>query len=284
MEKLESQLNIYEYSDPTEFLRDLLKRKQKLNPRFSLRACSHQLGLKNHVLLSLILNDKRRLKPQVAKTIRSALNLTPKEQRYFDLLVLHRNAETIEERELYEEALSSFHPEKQFSVMKSDMLRCLTDWAHIAVLELVKLKNFKEDPEFIVSRLGGEITPEQAKHIINRLIHTQLLKRDSNGALIQCTDQRVTDFDVPTESVRRVQAEFLARAKTALEEQNIHEREFLSFTFSLRSEDIQAAKTSIREFYQSFAKSFDSSSGDEVYQLGVQLYRITRKEGDRYDH
>ncbi len=267
--------NIFEFSDPTEFLRDVLRKKKQINPRFSMRAWARQMGLKNQSLLSLILQEKRRLKSSIAGQIRRSLQLSPQEQKYFDLLVLFRNAETDEERAFYQEALLEVHPEKQFSLIRLDLLRVLSDWCHFAVLEMVRLKDFHEDPEWIAARLGNQVEQIQIQQIVNRLLRLELVERTPEGKLQQKTLHRTTPDDVPNSVIRKIQKEFMDQAKLALEQQAIDEREFYSFTFCLKKSDLAAAKEKIREFRREFAQSFDAEQGDEVYQLGIQLFRVT---------
>ena len=267
--------NIFEFSDPTEFLRDVLRKKKQVNPRFSMRAWARQMGLKNHSLLSLILQEKRRLKSAIAGQIRKSLQLSPSEQKYFDLLVLYRNAETDDERAFYQEALLEVHPERQFSLIRLDLLRVLSDWCHFSVLEMIRLKDFHEDPEWIAARLKNQIEPIQVQQILSRLLRLELIERTPEGKLQQKTLHRTTPDDVPNSVIRKIQKEFIDQSKIALEEQPVAQREFYSFVFCLKSSDIPAAKEKIREFRKEFAQQFDAEQGDEVYQLGIQLFRIT---------
>ena len=267
--------NIFEFSDPTEFLREVLRKKKAFNPRFSMRAWARQMGLKNHSLLSLILQEKRRLKSTVASQIRKSLHLSNQEQKYFDLLVLYRNAATDDERTFYHEALLEVHPEKQFSVLRLDLLRVLSDWCHFSVLEMIRLKDFHEDPDWIAARLGRRIEAIQVQQIISRLERLEFVERTPEGKLRQKTLTRTFPDDTPNPVLRRIHKDVMDQAKIAVEEQSVNEREFYSFTFCLKNSDLNAAKMKIREFRRDFAQHFDAEEGDEVYQLGIQLFRVT---------
>jgi len=271
------QETIYEYSKPTEFLLAALKEKQRTNPRFSLRAWSDQIGFSSPATLSLILNKKRKLKPQQAVKIRKALQLDPDASRYFDLLVQYEGTRSIEEKEFYESILNTLRPEKKFSPFDLDQFRLISDWYHIALLEMVKLADFQEDPKWICKRLTFSISPTQIREAIERLMRLGFLKR-LKGRLVRTRTNIETPTDIPSEGLRHFHAQMIQHALVALKTQPIHERDITAHTMVVSKAKLKQAKQIIRQFRKKLANFFESAkNGDEIYQLNIQLFKLTNK-------
>jgi uncharacterized protein (TIGR02147 family) len=271
--------SIYNFSDPAEFLRTVFSQKKQINPKVSLRGWAKQMGLKNHVLLSLILNNKRKLTPQIAVQLRRGLKLKATEQRYFDLLVLFISARTEDMRLLFQEELRNLHPKKEFSVLDLDRLRFLSDWAHLCVWQMLQLKNFKPDAAWISKRTQEKITPAAAQEILKRLERLGVIEKSADGRLKNKMPFWRTPHDVPSTVIRKIHAQLLEQAARALETQDISEREFSSYTLAVKQKDIPAAKEMIREFRKQFGQRFDVEQGDEVHVLGIQFFKLT--QGDK---
>src|SRR5690606_4938403 len=120
------------------FLNASLQAVQRHNPSYSLRAWAKQLGLSHVAMLSMVLNRKRRLLPQLSSKISQHYvecgRFDETEARYFDILVLFANAKTIEEQAFYERILSSLRPDRCFSTLGLDHFRVISDWYHFAIL------------------------------------------------------------------------------------------------------------------------------------------------------
>lgn len=268
--------SVFDFTSPREFLLETLKSKQAVNPKFSLRAWVQHMDLASHSLLSMVLNGKRRLTPQLAVKIRRALSLSNEEEKYFDALVLYANASTEEEKELFAGILEGLHPQKQFAELKTEVIRSLTDWKHIAVLEMTRLNDFREDIEWMAKRLGHGTKPEEINLILNRLEKVGLLGRNKKGQLKTQIDQEISANDIPNKKVRQLQQEFLNVAKDALEYQSVQEREFFQYTFVMNKCDLEKAKKTLRQFREQFIFDFESETGDHVYHFGHQIFKITK--------
>jgi uncharacterized protein (TIGR02147 family) len=91
-------MTIYEFIDPIEFVNRQFSLKKELNPRFSLRSYAKILGYENPSLISSVLKGDRKLGPELAEKIAHQLNLSPSEQKYFQLLILIKYAKNPSEK------------------------------------------------------------------------------------------------------------------------------------------------------------------------------------------
>lgn len=271
-------VQVYDYSDPKEYLSAVLAKKKEINPHFSLRAWAKHLGLANHSLLSMVLNGNRRLKSKMAVKIATALKLPEKDAKYFDLLVLYTNASSNDERDLYSSMLAQLHPAQKFHELKSDTFKVVNDWRHFLIPLLFGLQGFKPSLTWISNRIGKRMTPDQVNDAIQRLLRVGLLRQDEEGKISYDGNIRFSQDDVPNETVRKCQAQILDEAKKALEKQSPLEREFQFFTFTMEKSRVQEAKKAIRDFKEHFAAKFAKDAGDEVFELGIQFFRLTEPD------
>jgi hypothetical protein len=59
----------------------------------------------------------------------------------------------------------------------------------------------------------------------------------------------------------------------------VDERLYSASTLCFKRRDLEAAKNMIEDFLDEFDRRFSADNdGDEVYQIGVQLFSHTRKE------
>lgn len=267
---------IYNFNDPREFLSEVLKEKQRVNPRFSLRSWSKQLGFSSPSVLSMILRGERKIQLDLVSRISDSLRLPKEEQNYLQVLALYSNASSPTEKQLYLDLLKQLRPDKEFSNLTLDRFRIIADWYHFAIYEMVDLKDFRNDPEAISARLGGQITPVQAKQAVERLLRLELLVVDSEGRLSKGDpDQVFTTTDVPSDALKKHHSQMIEKAALALRSQTVHEREISSNTIAIQLSKLPEAKKAIRKFQKSIAALCTRKPCDEVYQLNIQFFRIT---------
>jgi len=56
----------------------------------------------------------------------------------------------------------------------------------------------------------------------------------------------------------------------------VSEREYSATTFAIRSDRIEEAKKSLREFREEFIRNFESDRPDQVYQFQFQFFPLTK--------
>jgi uncharacterized protein (TIGR02147 family) len=268
---------VFDYNDPVDFLNASLKVMQVKNPQFSMRAWGKQLGLGHVAMLSMVLNRKRKLLPSLSGKISEQFlkqgRFTQDESRYFDMLVLFSNASSMEEKNFYQRILSELRPDRQFSTLDLDRIRFISDWYHIAILEMTYLKDFNSDPQWIRLRLGDSVNESQVKDAIDRLIRLDLLKVTEMG-LKKSQDSLESPTDIPNAALREFHAQMIRKALEALERQAIQDREVSSQTMAISKERLPEAKMMIRKFRRDMSKFLQTDQNDGVYQLNIQLFDV----------
>jgi len=273
---------VFQYHDPVEYLNASIQAAQVKNPSFSMRAWAKQLGMNHVAMLSMVLNRKRKLLPNLSSKIsnqfRTSGRFTETEARYFDMLVLFHNASTMDEKNFYEGILSSLKPDQSFSTLELDKLNIIADWYHAAILEMTSLKNFKSDPQWISLKLGSSVNKDQVRAGIERLLRLGLLERNAKGVLKKTTVFLATPTDIPNQSLKKYHSDVILKGVSAIETQSVEKRDITSITFSMDLQKMPEAKKMIRDFRRKLLKFLGTAEGDSVYQMNIQLFDLLDEE------
>lgn len=235
---------------------------RKKNASYSLRAFSKKLGV-GLGTVSEVMQGKRKVSFKMAKKIADALLLDPIDRA----LVLGPYTDKI--------GTSPGTPVLNSLQLSTDQYQLLAEWHHFALLSLMKLPTFQDDPEWIADRLN--ITAKDATKSIERLERLGMIEKQ-NDKWVRRTPYYRTSDDVSNLSLRKSHYQTLERASHSLDHDAVEERDFTWLTFAFRSHEMSEAKTFIRKFQDEFTEKFGTpADGDRVYRLGMQLFPMSKK-------
>lgn len=271
-------LSIYNYTEVHEFLRDSWKAKKKRNPAFSMTAWAKQLGLENSSPLSLAFKGKRALPKKYLPEVVRSLELNGDEGLYLEALVDLSKARTPEQRLFYLKRLNELSPVEGFDNNTVQEYKYLSDPIHTAIIEMTGLKGFRCDPRWIKNKLRFSVTIEEVEEVVNRLVDLNLLKNDpSQKVFIKTHKNLTTEHDVADLATKNYHKNISLFAAEQIFEQSVTEREFGSYTFNLKKNQMPKAKELIREFLNHFFNELEAetNASSDTYQFNVQLFKVT---------
>jgi uncharacterized protein (TIGR02147 family) len=246
-------------------LRDELSLRQRKNPQYSLRAFARNLGLQPAVL-SDILNDKRKLPAKSAKAVCEKLLLSPVETARF---VNSVKPSTVASGKTVSSDLD-------FKLIEANEagFKVIAEWEHYAILDLIKIRGFKSDTEWMARRLGS--TKLRMATVVSNLNSAGLISIDKKGNIKALQDSVTTTTDVASTALKISHKEALELGIKKLEEVALHERDFSSITLALDLTKMSDLKKEIREFRHHLLKKYGGTEkANSVYQMCVQLYPLT---------
>ena len=244
-------------------LQDVLLKRFRDNPRYSLRAFAKSLKVSPSAL-SAILNGKRPLTENAKKRLGLGLGLSLKEITEFDA-ILKSNSKR-----------RAVSPSPDFQQIAMDTFAIISEWQYYAILELLKIQGFQSKPAWIAARLG--VTPSEANIAIERLIRVELLEKDKKGNLKDRTSGFTTDLQdgLTSEAHRRFQQQALKKAIEAVSNVPLGLRDNTSITMAINTKDLPVARAQIKSFRRELCQTLESTKTyDEVYQLTVSLVPLT---------
>lgn len=250
-----------------------LARREK-NQGYSLRAFAKQLGL-SPAFVSLVFQEKRHLSPKIAARVARKLKWTAQEQKYFLSLIEFENPKTDISQEAAVEQIRKYKSlSLKFNSLEMDAFAAISIWYHNAILSLLTLKNSKHTIERIAQRL--KLDKYETEAALRRLKNLGLVRLD--GTEWSSTHSRLRIESTPSSAIRTFHKQVLKLATEALDQQTFEERDFSNLTITVDPSRLELAKTKIREFRTEMAHLLDGSNSKEVYQLSVQLFRLTQPD------
>ena len=242
-------------------LRDEYKRRKTTNARYSLRSYARDIGI-NQSLLSKILAGKRPLTATQAVRALRVLHIDPLRK---DILLGARKRLPRTFKEPFTDIPLDFD---------------LT-WIDVAILDLTTLKNFKNDIEWMASRLDTD--SHTVRSSLERLEERGLISFKDYG--ISKTKRRIQYS--PSKSLPYVRAYHESMIQKAAEqlrhtdEASFQARAIRGVTLAIDSSKLEQAKKKIEKFSNQLAEFLTSGNADMLYQMNLQLFPLIGPELDQ---
>lgn len=248
-----------------QLLKEGLSRKQRINPRYSLRSFARDLDV-HPATLSQVFKGHRPLPFKNSKKVAQKLGLSPKEQTLF--------FESFFQSKTKLDAIQVDQNDERFMLDESHF-KVIAEWEHYAALTLFDTEGFEPTAEVIASRLG--VTLNRAEVVLNNLSISGLLKLE-DGKLQKAHPSVRTTEDVTSQALKLSHQETLEIGIKKLDETDVELRDFSAMNLAIDLEKLTEAKAIIREFRQKMASLLRDGRKTEVYQLAIQFYPLTKNE------
>ena len=232
------------------WLQDEFSRRCRTNSSYSLRAFAKQLEFDSSTL-SQILSGKRKISEKVAEKIYAKIGRPPVQN-------------------------PSQTDSTKYMLLSMDAFTVISDWYHYAIMDLTLVKKFKSDHVWIASQL--QISPLEAKLAIERLLRLGMLVQ-KNGKLKLSKITNTNYVEGQTSSAHKeYQRQIITKALHAIDNCPQDKKDITSMTIAANSKKLKEAKEKIKKFRRDLCTFLEDGEKDSVYQLGVQLYPLTKNE------
>jgi uncharacterized protein (TIGR02147 family) len=239
---------------------------QTKNPSYSIRAFAKKLGI-GASTMSMIMNGQRKASRKLAAQIADRLMLDPMERA--SVLEKFKAKAPRDEQESYANVI-------HYLKISADQYQAFSEWHYVAILNLVRMKSFKNDSKWISNRLG--ITEAKAVEAVERLLRLEMLT-EKEGKITRNHPAYSTTDDVADVSVRKSHFQTLELAQKSLERDAIDIRDFSWMTMPVKQTRMKEMKEFVRKFQDEFVTLFGADvDADEVYRLSVQMFPLTKRE------
>jgi uncharacterized protein (TIGR02147 family) len=279
----EQEKAVFQYDNYRHFLRDYYLKAKAKDKKFSYRFFARILGYTSPIFVKRVIDGSRNLTEDGIQRFIKALKFNKEEAEFFKHLVLLNQAKTEEEKRIYAQKLLRTRTFRRLLPLKEAQFNYYAHWYLVPVRELVGLPQFKEDPQWIAEALTPSITPVQAKRAMDELLRLGLIERDANGKLCQTT----IDVTTPDEIVSTFKADWLVdiirMGGESIKRIAREKRDISSVTIGVSVGALENIKELARNFRRDVmeAASREQDSSQNVYQLNIQLFPLTKLAGEK---
>lgn len=251
------------------YLSNVLETRQLKNPAYTISAFARQLGLPPS-RLSEILKGKIGISVKRAMDIADTLKLSEKDKEFFVHLVQAEHDRNPLQRQKAQDKISDFYD--KYTPLEEGKI---SNWYHLALLELIGLDE-NLATEDLASKLG--LSPDMAEISIGELLAMgAIIKSETLPGFTIVDTNRETAMDIPSESVKQLNEQILAKAAQELRLQDVSNRDFSIAVFGFNKEQLPLAKERIKQFRRDFMKEFESAPHkDSVYSMSLQFFELTQ--------
>jgi uncharacterized protein (TIGR02147 family) len=239
------------------FLQEELVKRCRSNPLYSMRGFARDLDIDNS-LLSKLLSGKRTIGKRLASKLIGKLEL--------DVRTYKRLLNVSEDEE---DVLS-------YEQLAIDSFAIISDWHHYAILELLRVENYKSDLKWIATSLG--MSAIECRDSVERLIRVELVEQWEDGTLVDVSGGKSTNIsnNMKHGALRKMQKQLLEKSIKCIDEISYEKRNNTSMTMAINTELLPEAVEEITKFRRNMGKLLSSgASKDEVYNLSIALCPLT---------
>lgn len=269
--------NIFEYTNYRDFLKDSYAHMKEDKPGFSHRFFAKKAGLASPGCLHKVIKGERNLSRDNIQKFSFALGLTKKEQQYFDILVSFNNAKSPEAKRYYIELLHNLKKKKTGMPLADEQFEFYSNWYGPAIIELINLPGFSEDPNWIRAKFGNKITNKQVTNVLETIQKLGLIKRDETGTLKRNNEFAATGDEAQHTAAIFFHQQMLSVANDKLFITPRDEREIEGITMAVSKKQFKEVQSKIREFNDTIMNYLETNTDvpETVMQLHTLFFPLT---------
>lgn len=266
--------NIWSYDHFADALFAYFTSLKRRNPRFTLNAWAKKLGEKNSGNLVHFFKRRRAPTLEMTEKLVHTMHLNDKEAEYFRLLVERaRNQNSWSNKQDYQTMLQAHRLRHHGSEIDLKKFETVSSPLHLAVREILFLRDADVSVEGIQNKLRIQVPVEQIHAILEDLIKVGLIKRHVDGSYSKLDDFWQTPAEGHSEAIKLYHQRSLNDYIDALYSVPSDRRHFTSYMIAIPEETIPDAKKSIEEFMNTFVARFGKcpNPANRVYQIHTLL-------------
>lgn len=263
---------IYDYFDYREYLDDTFNHRKNENPAYSHRKFLADAQIPGSTYLLRILQNERKLSPKYLSNFSRALQHTPAEAQYFELLVKFRHEKNVDRKELQLRELLRIRSGKTPYQLEDRKLRYFRKWYYPVIRDLVGLIDFGNDYRHLGRMLIPPVKETQVKTAVAFLLENGFIRQRKNAGGYEPVDPVVaTPPTVNSTILSRYHKKNLELDIAAFENCQLSDRSISSVTMSVSEETFEKVRFEIREFRKRLiALAREDTRPDMVVSVGFQ--------------
>lgn len=260
-----------------QVVNEVLERRRRRNPNYSLRGFARDLGV-SASWLSEFFRGQKGMSPERARAVAHRLSLPPRKEARFVSSATASFGRSRTERANGRSKLGSLFLRNDYLQIRKSMWEVLSSWEHYAIIELLKLPGGNGTTAAIATRLG--LTAEGTEERLERLARLDMIEKKKNRWQVRRGHSWVPSETGGAEAIRNFHAGMLAAAQSALQQRPAEERAMFSSVFAADAATIATIRDRMQKIVLDFDSELDDigSTRNQVFGLVFHLFPLLEKE------
>jgi uncharacterized protein (TIGR02147 family) len=269
--------NVYSYHDYRVFLKELIAFLQEQQSDLSLRKIAEKAELAVGYL-PMVLSGKRNLTVKSLEALRKILKLKADEIAYLKYMMELNDSDNREDKLELVKKMQKFHKYEDENSKELEAYKYLTKWHYVAIREMILLKDFKNDPEWIQERLSFAVTPKDIGEALEFLLEHGFIEKAGRGKF-QVKDKMLDCFDgIYRLSLGEFYKQVFSLAIEAIDKVPRNERLLLGHTFAVSENSFDKVTAVLNEALTKIRAIEEADSEkDRVYQVSFTAFPLTKR-------
>lgn len=259
-------------SDFRHYIEQALLARQQATPGFPISQFAAEMGLSAQQL-NQILKRKSGVSPELGATLAKKLSLKGRDRELFMALVEANHHRSRIVREAAQKRLSELQAHEEFDELSTEEFSVISKWFYVAAAMLVDVVDFKQDYDWIATRLG--VTNDMAKEAFEKLFQMGMVYEE-DGKWVRDSEKFLVQTRSSDENLQNFHRELLSIADRTLATVEPSKRQFSSSVISISESDLEFAREQTDMFRRKLINDISQRPGnvERIYGLSVQLFPV----------
>ena len=264
--------NFINAKSSSEILARELGNRIDANPSYSQRAFARDIGI-SPGRLSEIINGHQGLSRTSGEKICAHLGYNPTETDLFCDYVDMDSARDLRKKQRARKRVQRWQKSNTDPLVRNKSLSLVSEWQNLAVLEFLRI-----EPTANARRIATSICIDynQAKTSLEKLKSLGLIEEDDGKVTVQNSS---TSSEEPSNFIRSFHTQILDKAKRALIEQSMEERNFRSAVVAIDAKRKDEFKQRLTDLFNEFCDEADQHKDpNQIYAVSMNLFKISNSQ------
>lgn len=268
-------INLFEYLNYRDFLKDAYEERHSQEWRFSHRYIAEKAGIDGS-MFNKILQGKRNLTSRLVSVFADLFCSDDREKQYFSDMVSFNQAKTHSESRQYLEKLVATKECKVEEVAR-DQFEYFDHWYHAVIRELITIYPYVGDDAALGLMVRPPISASQVKASVALLERLSMIKKNPETGFYEQTQGLISSgSESYSTAVNSYIQQNLDVATTAIDRFDREERNLSTLAFGCDEATYSELVEMVRRFRREvLAKVSQCQKPNRVFQLGMQLFPLS---------
>ena len=259
-----------------------LERLRRDRPGFSYRAFARMAGSTSPNLLKLIVDRKLNISASGVAALSAALELTAKDQAYFEAIVAFDHAKTSGEKDRYLQRILAARSQGPVTELQRERYDFFSQWYIPVIRELMTRSGYDGDPASLAGQTVPPITPGQARKAVKLLQRLGLVRRDPESGRWVQTDKAIsTPSEVYSLALAKHTRTIFSMGREAVDRFGPDQRDLRGVTLGISAATYAKVKQRMEAFWNELmALGEGESEVDRVYQVVTGVFPVSQQGKD----
>lgn len=267
-------MNIYDYTDYREFLKDHFEFTKTQKSFYSFRYLAQKTGI-DPSFYSKIIHGSKHLSSKQLPILIEFLELSESHSQFFQTLYQYNRSNQPQVCERLLKELNLLRQEVGIQISNFDYF---SEWYVIPLRELLNHYDYKDKPQVLAQLFHPPLKEAEVERALRILLELQMIARNEEGFLKPVDQVITTGTQWQSLAIREFQRQMIQLGAEAIERWPKEQRDISTLTISTSQatlETIQERLTLARKEILDLIQQDESVEG--VYQINMQVFPLTKE-------